>query len=205
MELMMRFAITLVVSIALVGPALGATASAAPYPFRINGGVANRHFWISPAMINPIYGQIARESVASWNNTGGSAVFYTETGSQCCDSQADWYATAYGATPWYGITEFFASGGQWLQVSEGSPPFANWDYAQIGLNDTYLSDTVLFNTYNKVKAVAAHEFGHAIGLDHEDPDNLCQLMDADVVDNWTGCNQLTYQPRSWDRHWALML
>ncbi len=131
-------------------------------PYHLNGGVNGRHFWLDPNMINIAYMPLIRNAVTSWNATA-TRVSFTETSSLCCDSQADWYAKAYGSTGWRGVTVPRLSDGSGASTCVGCAPFENWDYAEISLNDDYLKyDCCL----NRIQSTAGHEFGHSVGLDH---------------------------------------
>lgn len=94
---------------------LGMAASAGPAratldPYRLNGGVFGRHYWLDPNMINTAYMPLMRNAVSSWNSTP-TRVYFTETTSQCCDSQADFFAKDYGATSCRGVTMSYLNGG----------------------------------------------------------------------------------------------
>lgn len=146
----------------VVSVASTTVSNAAPDPYHLNGGVLGRHYWLDPAMINSAYMPLMRNGVSSWNAIG-SRISFSEVASQCCDSQADFYAQAYGNTGWRGVTVPRLSDGSAASACVGCVPFTNWDYAEISAND----DELKFDCcVNRTQSTIAHEFGHAVGLDH---------------------------------------
>lgn len=179
----------------VIDGAASEVAQAAKYPFNLVGGVGGRQHWNYPGNINPIYAQIANESVASWNGIGRISFSLT---TDFNSSQADFYGLDYGNTTWAGVTAHRLLGGAGVNPALGAPPQANWDYAEISLNDYHLKDAGQFS-YNKVRAVAAHEFGHGVGIDHFIADSeRCQLLHVDHLAFWTVCGG-KYTPQSLDR------
>ena len=189
-----------------VASAAPAPAVAEPYSYRLNGGVNGRQFWFYGGNVNTVYNDLARSAILSdWNVIGnGSRISYSET-TDYNSSEADWYALPYGDTDWAGVTAHRVVGGDGAGYCLGCAPYRNWDYAEISLNDDKLRDASQFPT-NKVKAVESHEFGHAVGLDHEGDPVLhsCQLMNQFILSDWrTGCSPSTTQ--TWDKVWARQL
>lgn len=181
---------------------------AEPYAVRLSGGVSGRQFWFYSGNVNPVYNTLARDAIANdWNVISNSRISFTET-TDYNSSEVDFYALPYGTTDWAGVTAHRLTGGTGVNYALGQPPYSNWDYAEVSLNDDRLANTALFPTTNKVKAVVSHEFGHAVGLDHEG-DTLahpCQLLNQFLLDDWnpsTGCAPSTTQ--TWDKVWARQL
>lgn len=201
----MRASVTLALLFVLVSVS-AMPAAAEPYAYVLNGGVNSRQFWFYAGNVNSAYNDLARTAILNdWNVIGnGSRIYFTET-TNYYDSEADWYALSYGNTEWAGVAVQRVTGGDGAVHCMGCVPYRNWDYTEISLNDDHLRDPVTFPT-NKIKAVEGHEFGHAIGLDHEgDPiDHPCQLMNQFLLDDWrVGCAPSTTQ--TWDRYWARQL
>lgn len=170
-----RFALVLIGALTIVVAIAHTPASASLNQYRLNGGVANRHFWVDPSMINPVYGTLSRQAVTSWNSIG-TRVSFTEVPTACCDSQQDFYARDYGNIGWDGVAVSRLNNGSAVQACTTCAPFANWDYTELSLNDYYLK-TYPYTTDSQ--GVAAHEFGHGIALDHST--YTCALMRADTA------------------------
>jgi matrixin len=170
-----RIAFALVLALGTLGSASTSPALASIDPYHLNGGVNGRYYWLDPNMINVAYMPLMRNGVTSWNQTG-TRIAFTETSSQCCNSQVDWYAKAYGNTGWRGVTVPRLNDGSAASSCIGCVPFENWDYAEISANDDYLKfDCCL----NRTQSTLAHEFGHSVGLDHSS--NPPALMYADIT------------------------
>ena len=195
--MVVRKAAALFVALA-VYVACASVASASPYQYRLNGGVQNRNYWIDPSAVNfSFYESHIVEAVSSWNATP-TPVRYTRTLSYCCSSVADFYAKDYYQA-WSGVTGFFHSDGSLAMPSLGAPPSSNYDYAEVSLDNP---DLIGEPDWRKVRSVVAHEFGHAIALDHVDPFDpspyvKCALMNPDAVTSWWSSCQ-TYFPKQND-------
>ncbi|HEX4744262.1 MAG TPA: matrixin family metalloprotease [Candidatus Limnocylindria bacterium] len=187
--------VLILVLTAQLGLSAGAQTNAARYTYELIGGVANRQYWIDPAMINPFYGTLSRNAVSSWNYVGGTLISFAETTDRT-QSEEDFYAMAYGRDKdWVGVTVMRRADGTGVVACVGCIPFENWVYAEISLNDSWLADPALYPDSREVQSVAAHEFGHGIGLDHTNV--FCALMWPDTS-NFLACGSVLYAPRDDD-------
>lgn len=191
-----------------LGPLLG-RADALPYSYRLIGGVNGRYFWISPTTANHAYDNIIRAGVSSWNGlaTSSSTVLFTELTSNA-GTQADFYALDYGNTPWVGVTVMRDANGNGVVTAAGQPPYADWTYSEVSLNDYLLRQPNLFPSTNKIQNVAGHEMGHALGLDHTSNPNdlplICALMWPNLA-SYEQCTPPVFTPQGDDRNSVRLL
>jgi hypothetical protein len=79
----------------------------------------------------------------------------------------------------------------------GCAPTSNWAYAELRLNDWYMSSDISSNLPNRSRSTAAHEFVHGIGLAHAT--SQARLMYASIsrYDVYG-----VYTPQATDIQWA---
>lgn len=170
-------------------------ASADLLDYRLIGGVSARQYWIDPNLINPDYAGPIRDAVASWNALG-TRVSFAETGDGT-SSEADFYALDYGNQQWRGVAVMRDANGNGVVACVSCYPYADWAYAELSLNDWHLRNDCCFTKWQNT---AAHEFGHAVGIDHTDLDSAL-MYGSDANYDLYG----VYTPQGDDAYWASQL
>lgn len=171
--------------------------------FHLNGGVSGRNYWIDPNMIN--YSKYEPEivnAVQSWNDTQtqGTKVSFSRTLNYCCTSVSDFYAKDYANPNWVAVTAYFHSDGTLAMPSLGALATSNWDYAEISIDNADagpVTDTL------RIRALPAHEFGHAVGLTHTAVESA--LMYEFFWEDFYWNRYHTYYPKSDDVQYAAQL
>lgn len=140
------------------------------------------------------YGNVIDQAVSNWNNyvnsgnTKDDVYFYQTTNVK--DAEAEFYVNNYGDTGWNGVAEFFNSNGQMSKTGVG--PSSNYTYGRAKLNAYYLHNDI----DNDIRATAAHEFGHILGLAHSGSLNALMYKNRD---------RTVYSPATDDRSGILNL
>lgn len=159
------------------------------FPYRLINGVTNRYYTIST--FSNTYTTSTQQAVYDWNNSVGSPstitpIWFIRTTNYSA-SVVDFYGSNDGNTGYNGYTEFFTS------QSQVSPNYNNWRWSSIHLNQYYM------NGYSSSirKGVAAHEFGHALGLRDYNANwysIMCQMDDG----SGNGTGRLVTVPQKTD-------
>ncbi len=137
------------------------------FPGSLINGVNNRYYTISTT--SNTYTTTTQQAVYDWNNSVGSPstitpIWFIKTTSYSA-SVVDFYGSNDGNTGYNGYTAFFTS------QAQISPFLSNWKWASIHLNQYYMNG---YSSGDR-KGVAAHEFGHAMGLNDYNT-NLYSIM-----------------------------
>lgn len=146
---------------------LFAQSSYAYYLFgkKLNYGVYNRAYYVgmsSPSYVNPTVAAVADWNWAvnpSDNGSGVDVLFWWTT--NMSEASIRFWGENLPTQTWTGLTRFFSSNGNQI-----SPSQYNWSYSSIIFN----TDNAPAGQYNYMKAIAAHEMGHAFGLAHNSYD-----------------------------------
>lgn len=151
----------------------------------LNGGVGNygytnRYYWID-SDFSSTYTTYIKNAVSQWVNTT-TAVGVTTPISIVYSSDKDVtvfdvYSTYLGATT-FGKTEFYKRDVPVELNSNGALP-KNYGYTFIHINPTALNASRWGVENVQKQATIAHEFGHAMGLSHNNTDEtsiMCQYQ-----------------------------
>ncbi len=150
----------------------GSEADAGLLDYRLIGGPFGRYYTTNAYVQSSWYTPAMHGAVQSWNGTQTVSFSHTTNWSS---SAIDFYSNTYGATGWRGVTVMFASNGALLCPCVGCAPVANWAYAELSLNETYMADDrFITGGAGRTQSTAAHEFGHGIALSHDS--RIDQLM-----------------------------
>lgn len=179
----------LLVSVIFFAGAKMVSAATPIFPYRLINGVTNRYYTIS-TVINA-YTTSTQQAVYDWNNSVGSPstitpIWFIKTTNYSA-SVVDFYGSNDGNSGYNGYTAFFTS------QAQVSPNYYNWRWSSIHLNQYYM------NGYSSSvrKGVAAHEFGHAMGLRDYNANwysIMCQMDDG----SGNGTGRLVTVPQKTD-------
>lgn len=134
----------------------------------LNGGVGNygytrRYYW--QYNLVGIYNDFLTDAVSDWVNTDVyTSISIRETGNQP-DSSFDVY-DSYLGTNVLGRTVFWTGETQVGLNSDGSLT-NNYGWTQVHINTTALNNEDFAISNSQKQATIAHEFGHAMGLSHQ--------------------------------------
>ena len=159
------------------------------YPYKLINGVTNRYYTIST--FSNTYTTSTQQAVYDWNNSVGSPstitpIWFIRTTNYSA-SVVDFYGSYDGKTRYNGYTEFFTS------QAQVSPFKSNWKWSSIHLNQYYMDGY----SSSIRKGVAAHEFGHALGLNDYNANwysIMCQMDDG----SYSGTGRLVTVPQKTD-------
>lgn len=138
---------------------------------------------VTTAPCGSTYASLIKTAVSNWNSAGVGVNFSYTT-----NSEYKIYFTVgnFGNSGNTGKTQFFNSSG--VNIGTSGSPSANYSYTIISLNNTHFqNDASTLGSANGVKAITAHEMGHALGLGHcvnvsNNPQGLKALMFSNIAD-----------------------
>lgn len=179
----------LLCSVIFFGGSTMVSAATPIFPYRMINGVTNRYYTIST--VTNAYTTSTQQAVYEWNNSVGSPstitpIWFIKTTNYSA-SVVDFYGNNDGNSGYNGYTAFFTS------QAQVSPYYYNWRWSSIHLNQYYM------NGYSSSirKGVAAHEFGHALGLRDYNTNwysIMCQMDDG----SGNGTGRLVTVPQKTD-------
>lgn len=152
------------------------SAATPQFPYSLINGVTNRYYTISTT--SNTYTTTTQQAVYDWNNSVGSPstitpIWFIKTTNYSA-SVVDFYGSNDGNTGYNGYTAFFTS------QAQVSPYSSNWKWASVHLNQYYMNG---YSSANR-KGVAAHEFGHSMGLNDYNANIysiMCQMGSGRLV------------------------
>lgn len=135
----------------------------------LSGGVQNKYYYIST---NNLYSNITIQGVYDWNNSVAAPniwtpIWFTKTTLRS-KSVVDIFVNSNFSNDWLAQTTYY------VNSTNINPHFQKWYWAKIEYNTARMQ----FCTAFERQGTAAHEFGHAIGLDEHNSNPgsiMCQL------------------------------
>lgn len=126
-------------------------------PYKLNGGISNRTFYIGDPSSN--WSPSIRNGVNAWNTASTSPdIQYSERAAS--NQTLDFYVGDFGNVDWCGVTFYRDSNGSYINY--GGFPNQNWNSNWVRIQEPPLSGCPALTK----KATAAHEMGHSLGLRH---------------------------------------
>lgn len=137
---------------------------------KLAGGIYNRTYYIGCSSYK--YINAFNAAIEDWNwalnpNDNGSGVdFYFRRVNSSAGTTICFWGETRPNESWAGETRLLDANGKNM-VNNGTFRYSNWVHASISFNTVCVPE----NNASKMRSIAGHEIGHAIGLAHNQSDN----------------------------------
>jgi len=137
---------------------------------KLAGGIYNRTYYIGCSSYK--YINAFNAAIEDWNwalnpNDNGSGVdFYFRRVNSSAGTTICFWGETRPNESWAGETRLLDANGKNM-VNNGTFRYSNWVHASISFNTACVPE----NNASKMRSIAGHEIGHAIGLAHNQSDN----------------------------------
>ena len=137
---------------------------------KLAGGIYNRTYYIGCSSYK--YINAFNAAIEDWNwalnpydNGNGVDFYFRRVNSSAGTTICFWGETRPNES-WAGETRLLDANGKNM-LDNGSYRYSNWVHASISFNTARVPE----NNASKMRSIAGHEIGHAIGLAHNQSDN----------------------------------